>query len=95
MTCQNCRKVEKSIFSQQRFADAVAQKVVPLRLYTDRRSPPEVKTKDAANAALAVQLGSSTLPFYVLMSPEGKVLKSTGYDPSYDVQTFIDFLELR
>jgi hypothetical protein len=73
----------------------VAQKVVPLRLYTDRRSPPEVKTKDAANAALAVQLGSSTLPFYVLMSPEGKVLKSTGYDPSYDVQTFVDFLELR
>jgi len=94
VTCQNCRKVEKTFFSDHRFAEALAQKAVPVRLYTDRLRPAEVKERDAANRALMEQLGSVTLPLYVLMSADGRMLRSMGYDPSFTVQDFIDFLEV-
>jgi thiol:disulfide interchange protein len=94
VTCTNCRKVEKTIFVDRRFADALASKAVPVRLYTDRQSPDEVKAGDEANRRLMEQLGSVTLPRYVLMSPEGVALRSMGYDPSSGVQAFIDFLEV-
>jgi thiol:disulfide interchange protein DsbD len=94
VTCTNCRKVEKTIFVDRRFADALASKAVPVRLYTDRQSPEEVKAGDEANRKLMEQLGSVTLPRYVLMSPEGVALRSMGYDPSSGVQAFIDFLEV-
>ena len=94
VTCTNCRKVEKTIFTDRRFADAVAAKVVPVRLYTDRKAPPEVAAGDGRNQRLEQQLGSVTLPYYVLLSPDGVPLRSMGYDPSFSVQTFIDFLEV-
>ncbi|HEX5009800.1 MAG TPA: protein-disulfide reductase DsbD domain-containing protein [Planctomycetota bacterium] len=94
VTCNNCRKVEKSIFADRRCADALAAKAVPVRLYTDRRSPSDVKARDAGNRALMEQLGSVTLPLYVLMSADGRMLRSMGYDPSFTVQDFIDFLEM-
>jgi thiol:disulfide interchange protein DsbD len=94
VTCTNCRKVEKTIFVNQQFADALAEKAVPVRLYTDRLSPAEVKAADAANRGLMEKLGSTTLPRYVLMSPEGVPLRSMGYDARAGVQAFIDFLEV-
>jgi len=94
VTCNNCQKVEKTIFADRRFADAVKSKALPVRLYTDRRSPAEVKEHDASNRALMEQLGSVTLPLYVLMSADGRALRSMGYDPSFSVQDFIDFLEV-
>lgn len=94
VTCQNCRKVEKSIFNQDAFAQAVMERAVPVRLYTDRLAPPEVKAADAANRLLMERLGSVTLPLYVLMDAEGRELRSMGYEPSFEVQDFIDFLEV-
>lgn len=94
VTCQNCRKVEKSIFEKDAFAAAVAAKAVPVRLYTDRLAPAEVKDKDAANRRLMEQLGSVTLPLYVLMDADGRVLRSMGYEPALTVQDFVDFLEV-
>jgi len=94
VTCNNCQKVEKTIFADPRFADAIAARAVPVRLYTDRLRPAEVKDRDAANRALMEQLGSVTLPLYVLMSADGRMLRSMGYDPSFTVQDFIDFLEV-
>jgi thiol:disulfide interchange protein DsbD len=94
VTCNNCRKVEKSIFSQDAFAQAVTQRAVPVRLYTDRQAPPDVKAADAANRLLMEQLGSVTLPLYVLMDTEGEVLRLMGYEPALEVQDFIDFMEV-
>jgi len=94
VTCNNCRKVEKTIFVDDSFADAAAQRVVPVRLYTDRQSSPEVKKADEANRGLMVELGSTTLPYYVLMSPDGEVLRAMGYEPTFTVQQFVDFLEV-
>ncbi|MBM3984118.1 MAG: DUF255 domain-containing protein [Planctomycetes bacterium] len=94
VTCQNCRKVEKSIFEKDAFARAVTQRAIPVRLYTDRQAPPEVKAADAANRLLMEQLGSVTLPLYVLMDADGRELRSMGYEPALEVQDFIDFLEV-
>jgi len=94
VTCNNCQKVEKSIFVDPRFIEAIKARAVPVRLYTDRRAPPEVKVRDKANAELMVRLGSTTLPYYVLMSPQGDALRAMGYDPGFGVQQFIDFLEV-
>src|SRR5262249_7879202 len=91
VTCQNCRKNEKAIFSQPRFAEA-AQRVVPVRLYTDRPSP-EHREADAANRARMEQLGSVPLPLYVLMTPDGKVLRKLGYISGQTVDDFIAFME--
>ena len=46
------------------------------------------------NRLLMEQLGSVTLPLYVLMSADGRMLRSMGYDPAFSVQDFIDFLEV-
>jgi thiol:disulfide interchange protein len=94
VTCNNCQKVEKTIFADESFAQAVSTRAVPVKLYTDRRSPAEVRARDDANRALMEQLGSVTLPLYVLMSADGRMLRSMGYDPSFSVQDFIDFLEV-
>jgi len=94
VTCQNCRKVEKSIFEKDAFAAAIAVRAIPVRLYTDRQAPPEVKASDAANRRLMEQLGSVTLPLYILMDADGKVLRSMGYEPALTVQDFVDFLEV-
>jgi thiol:disulfide interchange protein DsbD len=94
VTCNNCRKVEKTIFVDAGFAEAIAARAVPVRLYTDRQAPPEVKAADAANRALMEQIGSVTLPLYVLMSADGEVLRKMGYEPTFTVQQFVDFLEV-
>ncbi|MGQ0552313.1 MAG: protein-disulfide reductase DsbD family protein [Planctomycetota bacterium] len=93
VTCQNCRKVEKSIFIQPAFAEAVEQQAIPVRLYTDRRSD-EHRENDRRNRELMEDWGSVTLPLYVLLSPEGLVLSKMGYSPDFEVQDFIRFLEV-
>ncbi|MHC4846324.1 MAG: cytochrome c biogenesis protein CcdA, partial [Planctomycetota bacterium] len=84
ITCINCRKVEKQFFADPRFGAAVERLVVPVRLYTDRRSA-EYKQGDAANRKLMEELGSVTLPLYVLMSPDGQILKTMGYSPDFSI----------
>jgi thiol:disulfide interchange protein DsbD len=91
VTCVNCRIVEKSIFSQERFGQAT-EAVVPVRLYTDRRSS-EHAAGDETNRRLMERLGSVTLPLYVLMAPDGTVLRRMGYSPDFTVDDFVRFLE--
>ena len=91
VTCQNCRKVEKSIFPDPRFVQAMGR-VEPVKLYTDRLAAP-YREADADNRRLMEQLGSVTLPLYVLMAPDGSVLRTMGYSPDLSVDEFLAFLE--
>jgi len=34
-----------------------------------------------------------TLPLYVLMSPDGQILRTMGYSPNFDIHDFLAFLE--
>jgi len=90
LTCVNCRKVEKSVFEKPDFPPIMSG-VVPTKLITDRKGPHAAG--DAANQKLMESLGSVTLPLYVLMSPEGKVLRSMGYRPGLSVDDFAAFVE--
>jgi thiol:disulfide interchange protein DsbD len=92
ITCINCRKVEKQFFEDARFVEGVGRLVVPVRLYTDRRSA-NFEQGDAANRKRMEELGSVTLPLYVLMTPEGEVLKTMGYSPNFSIEDFLAFLE--
>ena len=91
LTCQNCRIVEKKFFSDARFA-AASRKVVMIKAITDRQSD-EFRAHDVANQKRMASYGSVTLPFYVLLSPEGAVLNTSGYRPDFTVDWFIAFLE--
>lgn len=70
VTCTNCRYMEENVFPlpsvRQRF-----EKLVLAKLFTDRPIP-----GDRANVALEGKLAQdNTLPCYVIVTPEGRVLK--------------------
>ncbi len=93
-SCQNCRLVEKTIFSEEEFVVAIGQ-VVPVRLYTDRRDEPH-RAGDLRNQQIMMNSYESvTLPLYVLLEPDGSVIHKMGYSPGLDLESFIAFLEAK
>jgi thiol:disulfide interchange protein DsbD len=91
ITCVNCRKVEKQFFSEPRFVEG-SRGVIMLRLYTDRRDAAN-KAGDLANQELMASFGSVTLPLYVLLGPDGEVIRTMGYAPDFSVEDFVEFME--
>ena len=70
VTCTNCRDMEKNIFPTPEVKAALGSYVLS-ELYTDRQLP-----GDRANRRLQLELAQSeALPLYILLSPEGKVLR--------------------
>ncbi len=86
VTCTNCRWMEKNMFPR----DEVVQELknyVPVELYTDR-----AQESDRKNQALQVRMISEvTLPAYVSVTPDGKVLAKTG--TTRDADAFVKFLQ--
>jgi thiol:disulfide interchange protein len=75
--CTNCRVVEQNVFPDPEMLK-LFKKVVPVTLYTDRIQNPQHKEKDAANAKLQEKLiGSTTLPSYVIVKPDGETVTSS------------------
>ena len=71
VTCTNCRFMEQNVFPHPEVKPELDKYVVG-ELYTDREASPG----DKANRELQLKLtGSEALPIYVLMSPDGKVLR--------------------
>ncbi|MDR3692435.1 MAG: cytochrome c biogenesis protein CcdA [Fimbriimonas sp.] len=86
VTCTNCRWMEKNMFTRKDVTQAL-KKYVLLELYTDKQSK-----EDELNQALQQKLtGTVTLPIYVSVSPEGKVLKTFG-SSTRDADEFLRFL---
>ncbi len=70
VSCTNCRYMEDNIFPLPKIADRMKQFVL-VKLYTDRETP-----SDQKNAKLQDELGKvSTLPLYVMVGSDGKVIK--------------------
>lgn len=70
VTCTNCRYMEKNIFPAPAVA-AELDNMVKVQLYTDRPTD-----ADRANQALQGKLaGNQALPTYVLLKPDGTVLR--------------------
>lgn len=87
VTCTNCRKMEKNVFPNSEI-QGLMQKMVLVRCYTDRR----YNTMDAEYKKIQLERFNTTeLPLYVLLSPDDKVIATSGYNSNE--QEFISFLK--
>jgi len=103
--CVNCRKMEDIVWADARVQNALNNDVVLVSLYVDDRTVlPEnewvtssfdgkiYKTIGGVNADYQItHFGTNAQPYYVLLSPEGKLLtEPIGYQT--DVAKFLAFL---
>jgi hypothetical protein len=80
--------------------DVIAEmkKFIPVQLYTDRLdietlTPDQQLEVAEANAIRAQEMtGDTSLPNYVVLTPEGKLVARTGYEPA-DSNFLRDFLK--
>jgi thiol:disulfide interchange protein len=88
-TCQNCRLMEKSVFTKQIIKDRF-KKFVLVQLYTDRREEPYI-----SNQNILKSYGTVANPLYVLLKPDGSYVGQTGYQPQFsaDPAVFAAFLD--
>lgn len=87
-TCGNCRVMENTVFPQPQVAEQFRNFVL-VKLYTDDESNPELTAK---NVKLQEErFASVTLPFLVVLSPQGEVLGKHSFDR--DANAFAAFLK--
>lgn len=87
VTCTNCRWMEKNMFTRDDVA-AEFPNYVRVKLFTDRNSK-----ADRDNQELMKKLtGSVSLPIYVVVSPDDKVLR-TFAGSTREPEKFIEFLK--
>jgi len=86
VTCTNCRWMEDNVFPLPE-VHFLLSKLVNVQLYTDRGTD-----SDNANQELEQKLGKTiALPYYAIVTPDGKVLKSFEGSTT-NSQGFINFL---
>ena len=102
--CVNCRRMEDNVWSQSDINRIITEEYVLISLYVDDRKPldePYLSTFSGKKMRTvgnkwadfqAIHFGRNSQPFYVLTSPEGKVLNEpVAYTP--DKEEYKTFLE--
>jgi len=102
--CVNCRRMEDNVWSDPEINDIITDKFVLTSLYVDDRKPLEEpfissfsgkKMRTVGNKWAdfqAIHFGRNSQPFYVLVSPDGRVLNTpVAYTP--DKEAYKAFLE--
>lgn len=103
--CVNCRKMEASVFHDERVKAVLDKEYVKAVLYVDDRTPlsePIKVEENGKNVTLSTigekwsylqryKFGANAQPYYILLSPEGKPLAAP-YGYNEDIEKFIDFL---
>jgi thioredoxin-related protein len=76
--CGWCIKLDREVFSQKTFRDYAAESLVLVEIDFPRRKQvsPELKQQ---NEALAKEYGIRGFPTIVILSPDGGLMKKTGY----------------
>lgn len=85
-TCTNCRWMEYNAFTKPEIK-GLMDKMILVRLYTDRRQEPELSNKKMQET----QYGSVALPLYVIQKPGGKVVATKEF--TRDLGDFKKFLQ--
>ena len=85
-TCTNCRWMEANIFPKPE-VDAELRKFVLTRLYTDGEGEVYERNQQLEQE----MLGTVALPYYAVVTPEGKVISSFP-GLTRDAKEFVDFL---
>lgn len=103
--CVNCRKMEASVFLDEKVKSILDKEYVRVVLYVDDKtdlSEPMIVEENGREVTLKTKgdkwsyfqrykFGANAQPYYVLLSPEGKPLASPyGYDEN--VENFVEFL---
>lgn len=101
--CVNCREMEARVWSDERVMSLFDNFII-CALYTDDKKEiaendwvttatgKTLKTLGKINAHYALsEFGVNAQPFYVLMSPEGEIISTRGYD--LDVEAFVSWME--
>lgn len=86
VSCTNCRWMEKNIFTKQAVRHYL-ERMILVRAFTDRRNYPR---DEYYKRYQQERFGSTLLPFYVLLSPNGSVIATATYTPNEE--EFIAFL---
>jgi len=102
--CVNCRRMEDNVWSENDINDIITNDYVLISLYVDDRKPLEEsfissfsgkKMRTVGNKWAdfqAIHFGRNSQPYYVLSSPEGKILnRPVAYTP--DKAEYKAFLE--
>lgn len=86
VSCTNCRWMEKNIFTKPAVRHYF-ERMILVRAFTDRRHHPR---DEYYKRYQQERFGSTLLPFYVLLSPNGSVIATATYTPNEE--EFIAFL---
>lgn len=76
--CGWCIKLEKEVFSKDEFIEFAKENLILVLVDFPRQTPQPAEQK-AANEALAQKYGIRGFPTVLILSPEGNLLKQTGY----------------
>ncbi len=103
--CVNCREMESRVWSDERVLAVLRDDFVICALYTDDKLTVDssdwvttdkgkvLKTLGKINSHYAQTVfGVAAQPFYVLMTPDGTVVRTMGY--ALDVEAFLEFLKI-
>lgn len=86
--CTNCRQMERDVLPRPDVAKELAS-FIPVELYTDRQTP-----EDNANQEFQQKLtGAVTLPLYVVVTPDGRLLKKFDQGYTRNPAEFVAFLK--
>jgi thiol:disulfide interchange protein DsbD len=104
--CVNCRKMEASVWTDDRVSKLMTEDYVLITLYVDNKTPLPEQIKVSENGTertlrtlgdkwsylQRTKFGANAQPFYVLIDNEGNPLnKAYSYDE--DVTKYVDFLK--
>jgi len=94
VNCANCRQMEQGVFPRPDVVQFL-RKFVTVQLYTDyvpigSITAEQRQQRAEINQNRMLELGESTNPFYVVLSPDGQVLNRIG--GSNPPAVFVDFL---
>ena len=102
--CVNCRKMEDRVWGEESVYELINEKYVLISLYVDERTALEEPYRSNFDGKLntsvgnkwadfqAIHFGRNSQPYYVLLSPEGKILNQPiAYVP--DVSKYRSFLQ--
>lgn len=78
--CGWCIKLDKEVFSQSAFKEYADDNLVLVELDFPRNKPQSDELK-AQNKALAEKYEIRGFPTILVLSPEGELIKQTGYQP--------------
>lgn len=104
--CVNCRKMELSVWTDQKVSDIINNDYVLITLYVDEKTPLPVPIKIMENGIertlrtvgdkwsylQRVKFGANAQPFYVLIDNDGRPLNKS-YSYNEDVSKYVEFLQ--